>query len=248
MNRKTIFSLAFAALAGTAMAYESGVKIIRIALTSTANDILVAVPAVTVGGSAETIDPTKFVLPDNMADGDTLYAKCGGVGYTWTFDASEGAWTENANIEYPESPAADRGSAIRVKRTTASNNPIYAIGQFGTGACTVSSTAGTKKAPVYTMMGNIKDTSVDMTALAWQTNPSAGDAIAVPVANGTGMTTYTYSSSGAWQKTTRALDDNGILTSTKADVAAGEVVFAPGQGFWYVSKGGAAVLSWPAAE
>ncbi len=249
MKCKSLLAVASAVVAGSVLAaVVSQNELGRIEINSGTTNTIVAVPFVKVADGG-AIPPNEMVLTNNFAAGDILIYKDGETWKAWVMNTSSG-WTPTAvNTDGKDYGAAAnnatmaRGNAIWVIRSSA-ERPFYIYGQIGANIASTSTTAGTASQPVYNMMGNpnpataytlINSSSVLNSASG---TPLTGDTIQIPMAGGVGVQEYVYNSSKSkWRKAT---DQDGIVKM----VDAGEVTIAPGQGFWYVSKGGSPTINW----
>ena len=213
---------------------------------STAATTMIAVPWVTVGGTADAMKVANLVKTDTLTAGDELYYYDGTTYYRWLLQ--DGVWTPSSTVKDEdgksvtiEGPAADyaiaRGKGLfLVRQNTAAE--IWLYGQSSTAAVSVMVAKGTATTPAYTMLANPNTEAYGLNA--HNVEGADGDMISIPGDS----TVYTYKD-GSWgyvQKT-----GEKTIRGKTIDVmewAVGEVTVPAGQGVWYVSKGGAPTIAW----
>ena len=210
---------------------------------------IVAVPWVECG-TGEAIKVANLVKTDNLTANDKLYVYVGGTWYLYVL--TDGAWTASTTVgangpEVAEAPANQtlaRGAALFLQRAD-TTKPFYLYGQYDATAVQTAITAGTADAPVHTLVANPLPTGYDLNG-SNKVAGGAGDAIVVPM--GSVNRTYTYENDAwGWQKTTTSTvtikGKERTVTSSTRETSEGCTIPA-GQGFWYVSKGGAPTFNW----
>lgn len=206
---------------------------------STTEATMIAVPWVTVGGTADTMQIATLVKTDTLSAGDELYYYDGSAYNRWVLE--DGAWKPSAVTNKDGtfvSPAAGfavpRGQGLfLVRKNTASE--IWLYGQNSTESASVAVTAGTATTPTYTMIANPNTSDYDLNTKS--VAGAAGDQIIL----GDG-TIYSYGS--AWTKTISETKTIGTKTVTVKKQSSEGVVIPAGQGAWYVSKGGSPTINW----
>lgn len=213
---------------------------------STAAVTMIAVPWVTVGGTADAMKVANLVKTDTLTAGDELYYYDGSTYYRWTL--TSGVWTPSATTKSEDgkdvtvqAPDADYGIArgkglFLVRQNTSSE--IWLYGQSSTAAISVTVAKGTATAPAYTMLANPNTVAYGLNE--HNVEGADGDMIQIPG----DATVYTYKgdSWGYVQKT-----GTTTVRGKTIDVmewAAGKVTVPAGQGVWYVSKGGEPTIAW----
>lgn len=237
--------IGFCALAVAAFGLESNTCGLM-NVPSTAKTTMIAVPWVTVGGTADAMKVANLVKTDTLTPGDELYYYDGATYYRWALQ--DGVWTpsdttreEGGRSVTIEGPAADyaiaRGKGLfLVRQNTASE--IWLYGQHTNTSVSVAVAGGAATTPAYTMLANPNTEAYGLNA--HNVEGADGDMISIPGDS----TVYTYKD-GSWgyvQKTGET-----TIRGKTIDVmewAVGEVTVPAGQGVWYVSKGGAPTIAW----
>lgn len=212
MNCKSLVSLVAVAIAGTSLAVVTSTNTLcRIKVAYSSQENIVGIPLVEVGGSAETINVTNFVLTTGLPEGTKLSYKEGNTWYNWALDGN-GKWSVAQGDTAPTDTFA-RGGAVVLKlpdNTTYSGN-FFLSGQYSSNDCTITPTAG------YNLIGNAGTTALTSANLGG--TPANGDKVIFPVTatfnmGGTEVTmpstkTYTYNN-GAWSDTFSVPAGNGF--------------------------------------
>lgn len=214
---------------------------------SDAKVTMIAVPWVTVGGSADAMKVANLVKTDTLSEEDELYYYANGTYYRWLLKS--GVWTPTATtkedakgnpvtIEAPEaSYALPRGTGLFLVRSN-TEKEIWLYGQYSTTPVSVTVAAGTVGAPAYTMIANPNAEAYDLNVK--KVGGAAGDQILL----GDGGTTLYTRTATAWtQKTDVKKTINGVERTFKTDTTEG-VVIPAGKGAWYISKGGSPTIAW----
>ena len=237
---KKLLTIAFAASAFAAAADSTvaGNEVGVLKVTSSLKNTVVAVPFTELGGGNVCV--SNIVKTANLAAGDELYVYSGGAYKAWVLTVGGDSalyWnavgtasiSADGTLPHGSGPAADSttlapGNAIWLVRNGTSRDlsvPFYVYGGYT--SVSQSVTAGTKSAPAWNLVAN----PTAAAATPSVASPAKLDMVCVP--NGTAVPTkYIYNGS-AWQGSAGA----GPLPA-----------IAPGQGFWYVSKGGSGAVSW----
>lgn len=208
---------------------------------STTAVTMIAVPWVTVGGTADTMQIATLVKTDTLSAGDELYYYDGSAYNRWVLE--DGAWKPSAVTNEDGtfvSPAAGfavpRGQGLfLVRKNTASE--IWLYGQNSTGSASVAVTAGTATTPTYTMIANPNTSDYDLNTKS--VAGAAGDQIIL----GDGVTIYNYIGS-AWTKTIITKKTIGGVERELKTQSTDGVTIPAGQGAWYISKGGSPKIQW----
>lgn len=208
---------------------------------------MIAVPWVTVGGSADAMEVANLVKTDTLSEGDELYYYDGSVYRCWKLQG--GAWQpatvtlkdakgNDLSVQTPDaSYALPRGKGLFLVRQDATKE-IWLYGQHSTAPISVAVAAGTAGTPAYTMIANPNAEAYDLNEKG--VGGAAGDQILL----GDGGTTLYTRTETAWtRKTDVTKTINGVDRTFKTDTAEG-VVIPAGTGAWYVSKGGSPTISW----
>ena len=213
---------------------------------SNAEVTMIAVPWVTVGGSAYAMKVANLVKTDTLSEDDELYYYANGTYYRWLLKS--GVWTPTATtkkdakgnsvtIEAPDaSYALPRGTGLFLVRKDATKE-IWLYGQYSTAQVSVTVAAGAAATPAYTMIANPNTEAYDLNAKS--VGGAAGDQILLDDAK----TLYTRTETAWTQKTDVVKKINGVDRTFKTDTTEG-VVIPAGTGAWYVSKGGSPTIAW----
>ena len=214
---------------------------------SNAEVTMIAVPWVTVGGSADAMKVANLVKTDTLSENDELYYYANGTYYRWLLKS--GVWTPTATtkedakgnsvtIEAPDpSYALPRGTGLFLVRKDATKE-IWLYGQHNTAQVSVTVVAGTAATPAYTMIANPNTEAYDLNAKS--VGGAAGDQILL----GDGGTTLYTRTETAWtRKTDVKMTIKGVERTFKTDTTD-KVVIPAGTGAWYVSKGGSPTIAW----
>lgn len=206
---------------------------------STAKTTMIAVPWVTVGGTADTMKVANLVKTDTLTAGDELYYYDGTTYFCWKLQ--DGDWTPTTTASQAgtyQAPNADyaiaRGKGLFLVRKDTSKE-IWLYGQHSTEGVSVGITDGTATAPAYNMIANPNTADYDLNGK--KVTGTAGDQIIL----GDG-TIYSYGSD--WTKTVSETKTVGGKTVTVKKQSSEGVVIPAGQGAWYVSKGGSPTIVW----
>lgn len=208
---------------------------------------MIAVPWVTVGGSADAMKVADLVKTDTLSAGDELYYYDGSVYRCWKLQG--GAWQpttvtlkdakgNDLSVQTPDaSYALPRGKGLFLVRQDATKE-IWLYGQHSTAPISVAVAAGTAGTPAYTMIANPNAEAYDLNTKG--VGGAAGDQILL----GDGGTTLYTRTETAWtRKTDVTKTIGGVARTFKKDTTEG-VVIPAGTGAWYVSKGGSPTIAW----
>lgn len=208
---------------------------------------MIAVPWVTVGGSADAMEVANLVKTDTLSAGDELYYYDGSVYRCWKLQG--GAWQpttvtlkdakgNDLSVQTPDaSYALPRGKGLFLVRQDATKE-IWLYGQHSTAPISVAVAAGTAGTPAYTMIANPNAEAYDLNTKG--VGGAAGDQILL----GDGGTTLYTRTETAWtRKTDVTKTIGGVARTFKKDTTEG-VVIPAGTGAWYVSKGGSPTIAW----
>lgn len=218
---------------------------------SNAEVTMIAVPWVTVGGSADAMKVANLVKTDTLSENDELYYYANGTYYRWVL--TSGVWKPTATtkkdaegnsvtIEAPDaSYALPRGTGLFLVRSN-TEKEIWLYGQYSTEKVSVTVAKGGvvdgKMVPAYTMIAN--PNTADYNLNAEGVGGAAGDQILL----GDGGTTLYTRTETAWtRKTDVTKTIGGVARTFKVDTTEG-VVIPAGTGAWYVSKGGSPTIAW----
>lgn len=191
------------------------------------------------------------LIATGVANGDVIAAwdQAARKYRTWTYDAAAGAWTPatDAKTNVSDPAAVDytlaRGQAVWYTR----KNPSAAyseIGSYLSGTVTTATVAGgatPANKPVNNLLVNPFYQAVDLTKIPG----ASGDQIQTLH----DMRVYT-NKGGQWgtNKLVTTESPFGPVKQPQFDAATGPVVVPAGQGFWYISKGGAPAIDWKAIK
>ncbi|MBQ5530935.1 MAG: hypothetical protein IIT98_02900 [Kiritimatiellae bacterium] len=253
MNRKTIVTAVAMLACGAALAaVETTNTLCRIKIASSSKETILSIPLITVGtdGSASpTIDVTKYVLTDGLQNGDKLLLKHDGVWETWKFDGTawSGGKTVSGDTVTTSSSTLPLGDCICLIRSNPSST-IYLYGELPTNSAKVQ----TASKGVWTMLGNVKPVSVELSGFTEKctVKPAAGDIIYL--ANSGATKQYTYKDS-KWQyqdwsnpqETTVVILGTPHTVKTASWVDGSTDKIPAGAGFWYVRSADSALsVNW----
>lgn len=209
---------------------------------------MIAVPWVTVGGSADAMEVANLVKTDTLSAGDELYYYDGSVYRCWRLSvdrkwqpatvALKDAQGNDLSVQTPDaSYALPRGKGLFLVRQDATKE-IWLYGQHSTAPISVAVAAGTAGTPAYTMIANPNAEAYDLNTKG--VGGAAGDQILL----GDGGTTLYTRTETAWtRKTDVTKTIGGVARTFKKDTTEG-VVIPAGTGAWYVSKGGSPTIAW----
>ena len=213
---------------------------------SDAKVTMIAVPWVTVGGSADAMKVANLVKTDTLSENDELYYYANGTYYRWLL--TSGVWTPTATtkedakgnsvtIEAPvDSYTLPRGTGLFLVLSN-TKKEIWLYGQYSTAPVSVAVAAGTAGAPAYTMIANPNTEAYDLNTKG--VGGAAGDQILLDDAK----TLYTRTETAWTRKTDVKMTIKGVERTFKTDTAD-KVVIPAGTGAWYVSKGGSPTIAW----
>ena len=225
---------------------------------SDAEVTMIAVPWVTVGGSADAMEVANLVKTDTLTSadelysGDELYYYAKGTYYRWVL--KDGVWTPTATTKEDAkgnpvtvlAPDASytlpRGTGLFLVRKDTSKE-IWLYGQYSTEKVSVTvakaETVDGKMVPAYTMIANPNAEAYDLNDKGVKEGCEVGDQILLDDAK----TLYTYTAAGWTTKTTVTKTIGGVERTFKKDTTEG-VTIPAGKGAWYVSKGGSPTIVW----
>lgn len=217
---------------------------------SNAEVTMIAVPWVTVGGSADAMKVANLVKTDTLSENDELYYYANGTYYRWVL--TSGVWKPTATtkkdaegnsvtIEAPDaSYALPRGTGLFLVRSN-TEKEIWLYGQYSTEKVSVTVAKGGvvdgKMVPAYTMIANPNTADYNLNAKG--VGGAAGDQILLDDAK----TLYMYKDSSWKKQGTTTVTIGGNQKTLTTWVADGCVIPA-GRGAWYVSKGGNPKIEW----
>ncbi len=247
MNMKSILFAATAALAVSLQAaVEANNTLCRIQVDSSAKSVIVAVPLVAVGSG--DIKVTDYIMTTNLKEGDSIlqWNSTTSAWEGWVINAS-GAWEAATSVsvngvsttEPADDSALARGAAVWLNRSEATiteNSSFYLYGQVASDAVTLTAEAGK-----YTLLGNPTTSTLDLSTLSWS-NSTVGDTIYLSSETTGVIKHYEYrvptdGNTAAWCSKTVTKNEKGFSKTTYTAISSGAVTLAPGEGFWYNSKG-----------
>ncbi len=247
MNMKSILFAATAALAVSLQAaVEANNTLCRIQVDSSAKSVIVAVPLVAVGSG--DIKVTDYIMTTNLKEGDSIlqWNSTSSAWEGWVINAS-GAWEAATSVSVSgvtaTTPASDsalaRGEAVWLNRsedTITESTSFYLYGQVASGSVTLTAEAGK-----YTLLGNPTTSTLDLSTLSWN-DCTVGDTIYLSSETAGVIKHYEYrvptdGDTAKWCSKKVSVDDDGFSTTTYTAITTGAVTLAPGEGFWYNSKG-----------
>ena len=211
---------------------------------------MIAVPWVTVGGSADAMKVANLVKTDTLSPGDELYYYANGTYYRWLL--TSGVWMPTATtkedakgnpvtIEAPgDSYTLPRGKGLFLVRSN-TEKEIWLYGQYSTEKVSVTVAKGEvvdgKMVPAYTMIANPNAEAYDLNTKG--VKGEEGDQILLDDAK----TLYRYKDS-SWKKQGTQEVTMGEIKKTLTTWVADGCVIPAGRGAWYVSKGGNPTIEW----
>ena len=245
MNAKTILSLTvLGAVTAASAAVTSANTLCRIEVDSPLNETMLAVPLIEVGGSSQTIAVTNMVMTSTLSAGDILMYNTGSEWYSWVLnDGKKWVATETSDAGKMTKAAPNatfaRGRGVwLVRKSTASK--IYLYGQVDSKTTDTTAAAGTSETPAYTLMGNPKETGFNPNSVTWS-DCAEGDMLAYADSYGKARTVTWKGDTKKWC-TFKKDSTSGVYNW--APVTAIDLTIPAGQGFWYVSRGGAGQATW----
>lgn len=237
MKLKAFVAAGLVVSASCAMAVvTSDNTLCRIRVDSSSAETILAVPLIEVGGSEQAITITNLVTTTGLSATDALMYNDGENWYSWQVDGNGNWEAVNTTVSGKTTTAATnaqfaRGRGVWLVRGDASkSNPIYLYGQCDERTTTTTFAAGDKTRPVYTLMGNPKEEAFAPNSKTWD-GCGQGDKIAYADANGKAKT-FTYRTGKGWCEAQDNGEGDFEWVTTSNTIPAG-------QGFWYVSVGGA---------
>ena len=217
---------------------------------SNAEVTMIAVPWVTVGGSADAMKVANLVKTDTLSEDDELYYYANGTYYRWLLKS--GVWTPTATtkkdakgnsvtIQAPgDSYTLPRGTGLFLVRKDATKE-IWLYGQYSTAPVSVTvakaEVVDGKMVPAYTMIANPNTEAYDLNTK--NVGGAEGDQILLDDAK----TLYTRTKTAWTRKTDVKMTIKGVVRTFKEDTKV-DVVIPAGTGAWYVSKGGSPTIAW----
>lgn len=217
---------------------------------SKAEVTMIAVPWVTVGGSADAMKVANLVKTDTLSPGDELYYYANGTYYRWLL--TSGVWMPTATtkedakgnpvtIEAPgDSYTLPRGKGLFLVRSN-TEKEIWLYGQYSTEKVSVTVAKGEvvdgKMVPAYTMIANPNAEAYDLNTKG--VKGEEGDQILLDDAK----TLYRYKDS-SWKKQGTQEVTMGEIKKTLTTWVADGCVIPAGRGAWYVSKGDNPTIEW----
>ena len=198
--------------------------------------------------TADAIQLKDLVMTAGLEPDDSIILYTGKTGKVSDFKSwvlgENGEWQGVAvtDVNGTTLPGADEAIArgagfwfVKKNFTAGATYDLYLYGQDTADAAT-----STVVANAYNLVANPKTEDVAITALSGVT-PAVGDTIQVP--NGSAPAkVYTYKN-GAWGKSVKTQIATGQYKMAWQAITADEKIPA-GQGFWYISKGGAGAIAW----
>ena len=199
--------------------------------------------------TADAIQLKDLVMTAGLEPDDSIILYTGKTGKVSDFKSwvlgENGEWQGVAvtDVNGTTLPGADEAIArgagfwfVKKNFTAGATYDLYLYGQDTADAAT-----STVVANAYNLVANPKTEDVAITALSGVT-PAVGDTIQVP--NGAAPAkVYTYKN-GAWGKSVKTqIGSTGQYKMAWQAITADEKIPA-GQGFWYISKGGAGAIAW----
>ena len=244
--KKQLLAALLAATATAAIAEETVASSNAIGIMEVSSDkarTIVAVPWTAIGSGNVAIG--DLVLAENLTAGDILYAYENGTYKAWSLNSS-GAWVPAETVTLSgATTAAQAASAYTLARGTAfwlerqsTSSSFYLLGQAADGAATTSVTAGTSSAPVWNLVANPTLAAKALTVAGTSTTDELVfiDATGKP-------TTYAYKTINGESGWATQIATEGPRPVKRWTLVTGNII-PVGQGFWYVSKGGAPTISW----
>ena len=260
---KKLIALAMVMTNVAAMAVSSSNVFGILRVDSTAEETIISVPWLETDPASGPIKVCDLVLTSNLTEGDRLLYYTGTeaiedspvqdfqyLGWTLVEEKGVKKWqnvktvgtdaggktriTESAhNGEQP----VPRGAALIVIRPTEHAEPIYLYGQYVSGTVEVAVTQGSFESPAYTLLAPSDPNGIDLNKTGVMSGmPDINDYIVI----GDVGTMLKYSTTeGKWGVMGRF-----NFTTKKYDFDATKAVIKPGQGVWYVSRGGAPTFTW----
>lgn len=224
--------IGFCALAVAAFGLESNTCGLM-NVPSTAKTTMIAVPWVTVGGTADAMKVANLVKTDTLSAGDELYYYDESTGTYYCWKLQDGAWKKTTTASQAgtfTAPTDDyaiaRGKGLFLVRQDTSKE-IWLYGQAGTGSVSVKITAG-----AYNMIANPNTTAYDIKDVAG----GVGDQVIAYDATGKQIL-YTKDGEGWYRMapSETGVTIGGVTRYPSVKTYSGCTIPA-GQGAWYVSK------------
>ena len=259
---KKWIALATVMMGIAAMAVSSSNMFGILRVDSTAEETIISVPWIETAASSGDIKICDLVLTSNLTVGDRLLYYTGTKPGTTTpaQDFQYLAWTLGTDADGVKvwesvttvdkdadgrtrmtvsapggNEAVPRGAALMIIRPKAHVDPIYLYGQYTPGAVEGRTLQGTFEQPAYTLLAPSDPNGVDLnTSGVMSGTPDINDYIVIGDV-GT-MLKYDNGQWGVMGKYDRPTGTYPMDTS--------KAVIKPGQGVWYVSRGGAPTFTW----
>ena len=215
-------------------------------VTCSAQKVIIATPWVECL-TAGNVKVTDLVMTSGLADGDAILVYQNGAFKSWAI--SGGAWTETlvsqagATVSSGDaaSAAIARGQAFWfVKASYSEPYDLYLYGQDTTAGATSTIAVGTSTSPAYSLLASPNTVAADLNAKNFSGTRNAADEIRVPRHNLPDLI-YTFKDGQGWG--TEVKVQIGSTGRYKKTWQAGCLI-PPGNGFWYVSKGGSGTITW----
>lgn len=189
------------------------------------------------------------LVATGVAAGDEIAAWMDGAKtyYTWRWNGTAWEPATDAKTGVPALAASAttlrRGTAVWYKRANPSS-AYSQVGGYDPATVTTAVTQGgatSEKKPANTLLINPYDEAVDLTKIPG----ASGDQIQTLA----DKKVYTYKD-GRWgtMKFVETTTPFGPVKQQQFVAATGPVVVPAGQGFWYISKGGAQAIDWKAIK
>ena len=215
-------------------------------VTCSAQKVIIATPWVECL-TAGNVKVTDLVMTSGLANGDAILVYQNGAFKSWAI--SGGAWTETlvsqagATVSSGDaaSAAIARGQAFWfVKASYSEPYDLYLYGQDTTAGATSTIAVGTSTSPAYSLLASPNTVAADLNAKNFSGTRNAADEIRVPRHNLPDLI-YTFKDGQGWG--TEVKVEIGSTGRYKKTWQAGCLI-PPGNGFWYVSKGGSGTITW----
>ena len=227
-------------------------------VNSTSTNTMTAVPWAAL--ATDPIVPTNIVvrnymMPAQLASGDTLHTlTADGVYQKYMVDAS-GAWTssvatvsltkDGSSLVTETPPAAarelQRGNAVWITRNNPST-PYFLIGQYTGVDIQVPMQGSDSSTVVPTMIANPRFTPLAINDIDWGDNPTANDVVWIPSEGGVStVLRWTRDSSDGKMKWGCYVRKPG----SRSSVLKTDWTIPSGMGFWFNRKGSAFTITVP---
>lgn len=265
---KKLIALAMVMSSFVAMAVSSSNIFGILRVDSTAEETLISVPWLETDPASGEIKVCDLVLTSNLTVGDRLLFYTGTAPVSnspqqdfrylgWTLVEENGVkkWQHVTTVDkdatgktrmtesaHDGNQPVPRGAALFVIRPTNHTDPIYLYGQYTPGTVTSTVTKGTFAQPAYTLLAPSNPNGVKLNEVTMTGTPDLNDYIVI--GNVATMLKFYDSRMGGPADGKWGVIGSYNRTNKTYEFDDSEAVIKPGQGVWYVSRGGSPTFTW----